>query len=54
MEQDLKYILGQIVDNQFELNKKIDTVIKLISDLTNTIIKYDQEYQNEIIKDLGE
>lgn len=48
MELETKQILGQIIDNQMMLNNKIDTLIKIVSELTNTIIKYDNEYQNQI------
>jgi len=41
-------IVSQIIDNQFLLNKKMDTVIELLNKLTNTIIKYDNDYQKEI------
>lgn len=46
--------LKQIIDNQLILNKKIDILIKVMSDLTNTIIKYDNDYQNEIAKGEGQ
>lgn len=48
---DLEKILEQVIDNQFILNKKIDTVIDLLGKLTNTIIKYDNEYQQQIADD---
>ena len=48
---DLEKILEQVIDNQFILNKKIDTVIDLLGKLTNTIIKYDNEYQQQIAND---
>ncbi len=50
---DLEKILEQVIDNQFILNKKIDTVIDLLGKLTNTIIKYDNEYQQQIANDAG-
>lgn len=50
---DLEKILEQVIDNQFILNKKIDTVIDLLGKLTNTIIKYDNEYQQQIADDAG-
>lgn len=50
MEFEEKQILGQIIDNQLVLNKKIDDLINVVSNLTNTIIKYDNDYQNEIAK----
>ena len=39
---------GQIIDLLMSLNKKLDTLIQINSNLTNTIIKYDSEYQNQI------
>ena len=51
MDNETKFILSQIIDNQFFLNKKVDNLIKIMSDLTNTIIKYDNEYQQEIVKE---
>lgn len=50
---DLEKILEQVIDNQFILNKKIDTIIDLLGKLTNTIIKYDNEYQQQIANDAG-
>jgi hypothetical protein len=50
---DLEKILEQVIDNQFILNKKIDIVIDLLGKLTNTIIKYDNEYQQQIANDAG-
>lgn len=48
-----KMIFSQIIDNQFSLNKKMDTVIDLLSKLTNTIIKYDEDYQQKIVDELN-
>ena len=48
MDLEQKQILAQIIDNQLILNNKIDSLIKVVSDLANTIIKYDNEYQNQI------
>ena len=48
-----KMIFSQIIDNQFTLNKKMDTVIDLLSKLTNTIIKYDEDYQQKIVDELN-
>lgn len=48
METDLKQVLGQIIDNQFALNKKIDNLINEITQLKSIFIKYDNDYQNEI------
>jgi len=47
-----KMIVSQIIDNQFILNKKMDTIIELLSKLTNTIIKYDEDYQQQIVKSM--
>lgn len=47
-----KMIVSQIIDNQFILNKKMDTIIELLSKLTNTIIKYDEDYQQQIVKNM--
>ena len=38
----------QIIDLLLSQNKKMDIIINLLSNLTNTIIKYDTEYQNQI------
>ena len=48
-----KMIFSQIIDNQFSLNKKMDVVIDLLSKLTNTIIKYDEDYQQKIVDELN-
>jgi hypothetical protein len=48
-----KNILNQIIDNQFILNKKMDAIIDLLSKLTNTIIKYDETYQQQIVNDVN-
>ena len=52
-ENKEKMIFSQIIDNQFALNKKMDTVIDLLSKLTNTIIKYDEDYQQKIVDELN-
>lgn len=52
-ENQEKMILSQIIDNQFALNKKMDTIIDLLSKLTNTIIKYDEDYQQKIVDELN-
>ena len=31
---------------------KMDELIKIMSNLTNTIVKYDEQYQNEIVDNL--
>lgn len=41
-------ILGQIVDLLMNISKKMDILIQSQNNLTNTIIKYDNEYQNQI------
>lgn len=48
METDLKQVLGQIIDNQFALNRKMDNLINEITQLKSIFIKYDNDYQNEI------
>ena len=53
-ENQEKMIFSQIIDNQFALNKKMDVVIDLLSKLTNTIIKYDEDYQQKIVKSIEE
>lgn len=52
MNDELREIAAQIIDNQMALNKKIDELIKITSNLTNTIVKYDEQYQNEIVDSL--
>lgn len=52
-ENQEKMIFSQIIDNQFALNKKMDTIIDLLSKLTNTIIKYDEDYQQKIVDELS-
>lgn len=48
MDKEDKVYISQIIDNQNILNKKMDNLIKIVSDLANTIMKYDQQYQNDI------
>lgn len=48
MDKEDKMCVSQIIDNQNILNKKMDNLIKIVSDLANTIMKYDQQYQNDI------
>lgn len=48
MDKEEKMYISQIIDNQNILNKKMDNLIKIVSDLANTIMKYDQQYQNDI------
>lgn len=52
-DEQLKMVLGQIIDNQLILNRKTDMVIDLLSKLTNTIIKYDNEYQQQIAEEMN-
>ena len=52
-ENQEKMIFSQIIDNQFALNKKMDTIIDLLNKLTNTIIKYDEDYQQKIVDELN-
>ena len=52
-ENQEKMIFSQIIDNQFALYKKMDTIIDLLSKLTNTIIKYDEDYQQKIVDELN-
>ena len=52
-ENQEKMIFSQLIDNQFSLNKKMDTIIDLLSKLTNTIIKYDEDYQQKIVDELN-
>ena len=52
-ENQEKMIFSQIIDNQFALNKKMDTIIDLLSKLINTIIKYDEDYQQKIVDELN-
>lgn len=51
MEQDLKQVLRQIIDNQFALNKKMDNLINEVAQLKSIFIKYDNDYQNEIAEE---
>lgn len=51
MEADLKQVLGQVIDNQFALNKKMDNLINEITQLKSIFLKYDDEYQNEIAEE---
>lgn len=43
-----KQIAQQLIDNQIQILNKLETLINIVSQLTNTIIKYDNEYQNQI------
>ena len=49
LNDEIREITAQIIDNQISLNKKMDKLIKIMSNLTNTIVKYDEQYQNEIV-----
>jgi len=44
-------VIGQLIDTQLIVNKKLDQILDLLSKLTNTIIKYDDEYQKQIAKE---
>ncbi len=52
LNDEIREITAQIIDNQISLNKKMDELIKIMSNLTNTIVKYDEQYQNEIVDNL--
>ena len=52
LNDEIREITAQIIDNQIYLNKKMDELIKIMSNLTNTIVKYDEQYQNEIVDNL--
>lgn len=52
IDLELKQILAQIIDNQLSLNKKTDEMLNTLNTLTNTITKYDDEYQEEIAKQI--
>lgn len=43
-----KQIVQQLVDNQIQILNKLETLINIVSQLTNTIIKYDNDYQNDL------
>ena len=53
MDEQLKAILAQIVDNQLILSGKIDILNQNMARLANTIIKYDEEYQQKILEDVN-
>lgn len=38
----------QLIDNQIQILNKLETLTNIVSQLTNTIIKYDNEYQNDL------
>ena len=38
----------QLIDNQIQILNKLETLINIVSQLTNTIIKYDNDYQNSL------
>ena len=44
-----KQIAQQLIDNQIQILNKLETLTNIVSQLTNTIIKYDNEYQNQIV-----
>ena len=43
-----KQMVQQLIDNQIQILNKLETLTNIVSQLTNTIIKYDNEYQNQI------
>lgn len=53
MDIETRQILGQIIDYQRMTNSKLDILIKTLNDLTNTIIKYDNSYNEEMLKTQG-
>lgn len=48
MEVLEKQIAQQLIDNQIQILNKLETLINIVSQLTNTIIKYDNDYQNDL------
>ena len=52
LNDEIREITAQIIDNQISLNKKMDELIKIKSNLKNTIVKYDEQYQKEIVDKL--
>ncbi len=38
----------QLIDNQIQILNKLETLTNIVSQLTNTIIKYDNDYQNDL------
>ena len=50
-DEKLKIALGQIIDNQFSIEKKIDKLIELLGNVFNLFVKYDNDYQNNLVKD---
>jgi hypothetical protein len=51
IDTELKMLLSQMIDNQQIIINKLQTLIELNSNLTNTIIKYDNEYQQQIVNE---
>lgn len=43
-----KQIVQQLIDNQIQILNKLETLTNIVSQLTNTIIKYDNDYQNDL------
>ena len=43
----------QIIDNQLIIIKKLSEISEQLVKLTNTIIKYDNEYQQEIVDSIS-
>lgn len=48
-----KELIGQLIDNQLMILKKLDILTDLVGKLTNTIIKYDDDYQAQIAGDVN-
>ena len=46
-------LIGQLIDNQLMILKKLDILTDLVGKLTNTIIKYDDDYQAQIAGDVN-
>lgn len=51
IDTELKMLLSQMIDNQQIIINKLQALIELNSNLTNTIIKYDNEYQQQIVNE---
>ena len=43
-----KQTVQQLIDNQIQMLNKLETLTNIVSQLTNTIIKYDNDYQNDL------
>ncbi len=49
-DEKLKIALSQIIDNQFSIEKKMDKLIELLGNVFNLFVKYDNDYQNSLVK----